>query len=212
MSISVAIADDHLMVIKGIQVMLNGIADIDVSDIYVDGNDLLRGLKMRQPDVLLLDIQMPGMTGVEVAPIIKEQYPDIKILILTNQDQTYHVQNMINNGVMGYLLKSTSQDVLVEAIHAVFAGNQFIDPALRKQLVEDMLIARKKEAATPALTEREHEVLQLIAENFTSQEIAEKLFLSKRTIDHHRMSLLFKLGAKNSSSLTKKAIDLGLIK
>jgi DNA-binding NarL/FixJ family response regulator len=119
---------------------------------------------------------------------------------------------MLDSGALGYLLKNADQDVLVQAIRTVHEGRQFIDPALKEQLLQDMLAVRKKQAAVPALTQREQEVLQLIGNNHTSQEIADKLFLSKHTIDHYRISLLVKFEVKNASGLIKKAIDLGLIK
>ncbi len=212
MSISVAIADDHLMVIKGIQVMLQASEDIKITDIYNNGKQLLDGLQKRQPDVLLLDIQMPDANGEELTPGIISAWPSICILALTNHDQSVHVQNMLKNGALGYLLKSTGQETLIEAIRSVYKGVQFVDPALRAQFIQDIFLQQKKKAEIPVLTPREHEILQLIGNNFTSQEIADKLFLSKRTVDHHRISLLLKFDVKNASGLVKKAIELGLIK
>ncbi len=212
MGISVAIADDHLMVIKGIQVMLQASEDIKIIDIYNNGKQLMEGLKKRQPDVLLLDIQMPDANGEELTPFIMSSWPSICILALTNHDQSIHVQNMLKNGALGYLLKSTGQETLIEAIRSVYKGVQFVDPALRAQFIQDMFLQQKKEAEIPSLTPREHEILQLIGNNYTSQEIADRLFLSKRTVDHHRVSLLLKFDVKNASGLVKKAIEMGLIK
>ena len=200
------------MVIKGIQVMLHDAADIHLTDVYNSGKELMDGLRKRQPDVLILDIQMPDGNGEELTPLILESWPRISILALTNLDKSFHVRNMMENGALGYLLKSTGQQTLIEAIKSVYKGTQYIDSALRAQLLQDMFVARKKEAEIPALTPREHEILQLIGNNQTSQEIADKLFLSKRTVDHHRVSLLLKFEVKNASGLVKKAIDLGIIR
>ncbi len=211
MSISVAIADDHQMVIKGIQVMLQDSAEIKITDVYHNGEALMEGLAINQPDVLILDIQMPGASGAELTPDIVRLYPDIGILALTNLDQSFHVKKMISNGAMGYLLKSAGQEILWEAIKSVHQRIQFIDPSLRNQLLQDMFISEKNKQRQPELTPREFEILQLIGNNHTSQEIADKLFLSKRTIDYHRVSLLFKFEVKNASGLIKKAIELGMI-
>lgn len=211
MSISVAIADDHQMVIKGIQVMLQDSTEIKITDVYHNGEALMEGLAINQPDVLILDIQMPGASGAELTPDIVRLYPDIGILALTNLDQSFHVKKMISNGAMGYLLKSVGQEILWEAIKSVHQRIQFIDPSLRNQLLQDMFISEKNKQRHPELTPREFEILQLIGNNHTSQEIADKLFLSKRTIDYHRVSLLFKFEVKNASGLIKKAIELGMI-
>jgi len=209
--IRIAIADDHTMVIKGLQIMLEDISDMQVEDIYENGALLLEGLKKRQPDVLVLDIYMPGISGEELAPLIAQSYPGVRILTLSNIDQTAQVQHMIENGALGYLLKSAGQELLTTAIRSVHRGKQFIDPALREQLLEDMLVSKKEALAVPELSPREQDILQMIANDRTSQEIADALFLSKRTIDHYRISLLVKFNVKSPTALIKKALQSGLI-
>jgi len=207
--ISVSMADDHLMVLKGLQRLLEDEAHISVTGVYSNGGELLEGLKAAQPDVLILDINMPGMAGDELAHILSQEYPDLKILTLTNLDQSFHVQNMMHNGALGYLLKNTDKDTLVRAIETVYAGRQFIDAQMKEQMLQDMLAARKEEDA-PVLSRREQEILQLIALEYTSQEIAEKLFLSQRTVENYRLNLLIKLDVKNTAGLVRKALQLGL--
>jgi DNA-binding NarL/FixJ family response regulator len=132
--IQVNIADDHPMVIKGVQNMLGSHEDIVVTGTYSDGIALLDGLKVYQPDVLLLDIQMPGKTGDELAPVLAKKYPGMRVLALTNFDSTLHVQNMLRHGVLGYLLKTTDKETLVSAIKAVYKGEIFIQHEMKDKL------------------------------------------------------------------------------
>lgn len=211
MSIKVFIADDHPVVLEGIQKVLGDCAGIMVTGAFSNGHELLQGLKSKLPDVLLLDIQMPGKQGDELAQKISRDYPAISIIALTNLDQSFHVQNMFKNGAKGYLLKSAGRAKIIQAIEAVRNGEQYIDADMREQMVQEMIESNTRNKATPALTEREKEVLQLIVDELTSLEIAGKLFLSQRTVEHHRDNLLLKLDVKNTAGLVKKAIKLGLV-
>ena len=212
MRIKVFIADDHPVVLEGIQKVLADCVGITVTGAFSNGHELLQGLKAKLPDVLLLDIQMPGKQGDELAQKISHDYPVISIIALTNLDQSFHVQNMFKNGAQGYLLKSAGKDKIIQAIEAVSNGEQYIDAAMREQMVQEMIESNIRSKATPALTEREKEVLQLIVDELTSLEIAGKLFLSQRTVEHHRDNLLLKLDVKNTAGLVKKAIKFGLVK
>ncbi len=209
MNINLTIADDHPVVLHGIQRMLQDAAHIRVFDICYNGGDLLLCLKKQQPDVLLIDIQMPGKNGDELAKIINEEYPRISILALTNMNQTFHVRNMLMSGALGYLLKSSDPHILLKAIETVYSGKQFIDPVMKEMMLEESIVVRNVD--TPALTLREKEMLELIVNEYTSQEIAEKLCLSNRTIENYRLNLQFKLGVKNTAGLVRKAIQLGLV-
>lgn len=211
MSIKVSIADDHPLVLAGLEKLLHDSTIIELLDFCRNGDELLLQLAKRQPDVLLLDIQMPGKHGDELARYITRTWPKISILVLTNLDQTFHVENMLLNGAMGYLLKHSDKEVLEEAIETVYKGKQFVDPSMKDQILQDLIEARNKAAAMPKLTQREKEVLGLIAGEYTSPEIAEKLFISYRTVENHRLNLLFKFGVKNAAGLVRKAIQLGLI-
>ncbi len=212
MKIKVTITDDHPVVLEGLQRILADAEDIELTDVCHNGEDLLLSLKKNQPDVLLLDIQMPGKRGDELARYITQTYPGISILVLTNLDETFHVENMLMNGAQGYLLKNSDRNVLLEGIQSVYANRQFIDPELKDQMLQDMMDARSKAATMPKLTHREQEVLELIAGEYTSPEIAEKLFISYRTVENHRLNLLFKLEVKNTAGLVRKAFQMGLIK
>ena len=208
--IKIAIADDHPLVINGLHHILGNCTDMEIIGSYNNGSELLAGIARMQPDVLLLDIHMPGQTGDELALIINERYPTIKMLALTNLDNVYYIKNMLRNGVLGYILKTTREEILLEAIRTVNIGKQYLEPVLKEKILVDALQSRRV-SSTPILSRREKEVLQFIAANLTSQQIADKLFVSKRTIDNHRLNLMMKLDVKNGAALIKKALQLGLV-
>jgi len=210
MNIRIAIADDHPMVINGLQTMLSVTSDIQLISSYSNGEELLQGLEGNVPDVLLLDIQLPGKTGEELAPIILKRYPDIKILTLTNFDSALYANSMLRHGVHGYLLKTTSQAILVEAIQKVYNGLQFIEPSIEDKIKKLDIRIQKTASTKSSLTTREKEILQQIVNGYTDPEIAEKLFLSIHTVKNYRLNILVKLDAKNSAALVKKALQLGL--
>ena len=209
--IKIAIADDHPLVINGLKLILANSKKMQLTGSYNNGVQLLSGLKESTPDVLILDIHMPGQQGDELAEVITKQYPEIKILALTNEDSVYHIKNMLRKGVHGYILKTTSEDILLDAILKVYKGEQYLETALKEKLLKDTLEAKKQMSAGPVLSDREKEVLRYIAQDMTSQQIADKIFVSKRTIDYYRLSMLTKLGVKNVGALVKKGIQLGLI-
>ncbi len=209
--IKIAIADDHPLVINGLKLILASSNEMELAGSYNNGPELLAGLKTCAPDVLVLDIHMPGQTGDELAEIIVVQYPQIKILALTNEDSVYHIKNMLRKGVHGYILKTTSEDILLDAIRKVHRGEQYLETILKEKVIQDTLQAKKQVSAGPVLSDREIEVLRYIARDMTSQQIADKICVSKRTIDYYRLSMLTKLGVKNVGALVKKGIQLGLI-
>jgi len=211
MRIRIAIADDHPLVINGLYHILSNAPDIEIAGTYGNGRELLKGIAVISPDVLLLDIQMPGQTGDELAAIITKDYPEVKLLALTNQDNVYYIRNMLRNGVMGYVLKTSRETMLLDAIRTVYRGGHYLEATLKDKLIKDTLDAKKQRSADPLLSRREKEVLQLIGVDMTSQQIADKLFISKRTVDNHRLNLMMKLGVKNAAALIKKAIQQGLI-
>jgi DNA-binding NarL/FixJ family response regulator len=207
-NIKLAIADDHPMVVNGIKNMLYYYRHIEISDSWNSGKELLEGLAERQPDVLLLDLQLPDMTGNELARIIARSYPDVKILVITSMESTFHIKDMMKSGCKGYLLKTTSREILLEAIETIYQGGEYIDAQLKEQLLRDVL---KKKGPATSLTRREKEILSLIAQELTSHEIAAQLNISQRTVENHRFSLMQKLNAKNTVSLIKISLEKGLI-
>ncbi len=211
MSIKIAIADDHPMVINGLKDMLSNCDHIILTETYPDGVALQDGLKQALPDVLLLDIQMPGIPGDELAPVLLKLYPGLRILALTNFDNMVYVNNMLQNGVLGYLLKNTDQETLIEAIETVYGGKVFLKPPMRDKVEQFRQQIKRKTSSKFALTPREKDILRLIVNEYSNQEIAEKLFLSLRTVENYRLNLSLKLEVKNTAGLVRKAIEMGLL-
>lgn len=215
MSIVVSIIDDHPMVIAGIENMLRNNDRIVIKGTYNDAATLKEGLMRVCPDVLLLDILLPDAKGHELAGELKGIYPHIRIIALTSLDAPSHVKAMMKAGCNAYLLKNTGQETLVHAIEEVYEGKSFIDPLLEKRLAENILQFQKSKQDTmpfAQLSSREQEILQLIAEEYTNREIADKLFLSLRTVQNHFFNLQQKLQAKNAVAMVKIAIQMGLVK
>lgn len=213
MPIKVAITDDHLMLIQGLKDTLSTNPGIEVIAAYTTGAALLAGLQHISPDVLLLDVQMPDKTANELAPVILQNYPAVRILILSGMDSFFNIKELIKQGCMGYLLKGTTdQEILFKAIESVYENNLFLDPSIREELLNSMLQGTKSaNAASSKLTKREIEVLRYIVAEYNNQEIADRLFLSLRTVENHRFNILQKLDVKNTVGLVKKALQLGLI-
>jgi len=211
--IKVAITDDHPLVVTGIEKVIAHQEHMVLSGAYHSGDALLAGLKVEQPDVLLLDIQMPGQNGEELAQLVHAKYPKVNILALTGFDTVIYVRSMMQRGCKGYLLKNTDQQTLIQAIETVARGAQYIEPSIEKDLVNSMLklTTETKVPTMPKLTDREKDVLRLIIDEYTSVEIAEKLYLGQRTVEKYRLQLLQKLQVKNTAGLVKVALKMNLL-
>lgn len=205
--INVAIVDDQVIILNGLQKILAEADHINVSALYNSGNELLEGLEVKLPDVLLLDIQMPDKSGIDLAGIISKKYPSVKMIALTNVDVLTQMKQMLQKGCLGYLLKDVSPEILVSAIETVYGGEQFLNENLKKQLLNSLSGQDNKQI----ITRREKEILKLILEENTNQDIANKLFLSLRTVENHRNNLLQKLNVKNTAGLVKIALQEGLV-
>jgi DNA-binding NarL/FixJ family response regulator len=210
MQIKIAIADDHPMIIKGLQNILAAYPHICLIATYRDGTELLEGLMLQQPDVLLLDIQLPEKTGDELAPIIVKKHPGVQILTLTNFDSSLHASNMLKCGVRGYVLKSANEDILIRAIETVHKGEIFLEEKMREKLrrLDTRIVKAVSNKST--LTAREKEILQLIVDGLSGPEIAEALFISIRTVNNCRAGIMLKLDVKNTAAMIKKALRSGL--
>ncbi len=207
MKIKVAITDDQEIILNGLQRILSAEDNIEIIATYKNGTDLLEGLEKRQPDVLLLDIQMPGMSGIEIAGILSKKYPAIKIIAITNVDVIPQVKKMLSQGCSGYLLKDANSEVIIEAIEKVQGGEQYLHAPIQSQLLKSFSDTKSKYI----ITKREKEILLLIVDGFSNKEIADKLFLSIRTVENHRNHLLQKFDAKNTAGLVKRAIEDGMV-
>lgn len=209
--ISVAIADDHLIVVNGLKSMLAKRSELQILFDAANGEELLEALTIHQPHVLLLDIQMPGLSGVELCRKVHKAYPDVRIVILTSHDDSHLVRQMMRNGAAGYLLKNTGMTELLTAIESVMEGNQFIDDQINKNLVQEALTGQRTSRYEIPLTRREQEILRLIAGEASNQDIASQLSISLRTVETHRFNITHKLDVKNTAGLVKEAIKRGLI-
>lgn len=211
MKIKVVIADDHPMVISGLRNILSSFNHIEVLADYRSGGELLDGLQRQLPDVLLLDIHFPDTTGTDLAGIILEQYPGVRILVITSVENPFQVQTMIRKGCLGYVLKSAEAETIRIAIEQVYEGAEYIDPQLKEQLLDSVLHPSRKKTSNLKLTNREQQILELVCAGLNNYEIGERLFVSHRTVDAHRRSLYQKFDAKNVADLVRMAIQHGFV-
>ena len=202
------IVDDHPVVIEGIHSLLQNEKDIEWAGQAMNAQSCLGFFVNNTADVVLMDISMPGMDGVELCAVMKEKYPGIMILGLSTFNQGLYIKKMIGNGASGYILKNSSKEELIKAIHTVHEGNIFFSGEVG-QVLQEYQKSLKHEL--PVLSTREKEILELIAEGYTNPQIAEKIFLSSFTVDSHRKNLLAKLKVKNTASLIRLAVEQKLI-
>jgi DNA-binding NarL/FixJ family response regulator len=198
--------DDHYMVIEGIHSLLQNEADIEWIGHANNAAACMAFLQNNTPDIILMDINLPDKSGIELCAAVKEKYANIYIIALSTFNQQSYIEKMIENGASGYVIKNASQQELMEAIHTVNQGKQFLS--------FDAAIAIRKtdtENDIPVITRREKEVLELIADGNTNNEIAIQLHISASTVDTHRKSLLAKFSAKNTASLVKTAAHMNII-
>ncbi len=210
--INIIIADDHQMFIDGVKALLAGEQDMRVTGEALNGKQVLALLEKEQADVILLDVNMPEMDGIETTRHIRQRWPDVKILMLTMYNNQEFIFGLMNAGASGYILKNTGRAELLEAIHAVTKGKTFYSKEVTETILQNFTKKpgeQKVEAAQ--LTEREKDVLKLIAQEYNTQEIAAKLYISPNTVETHRKNLLSKLHAKNIAGLVRFAIQTGLI-
>jgi len=205
MAIKIFIADDHYMVVEGIRSMLQPVKNIEWMGHAMNAASCMAFLHQQQPEVLLLDINLPDKSGIDLCKEIKEKYPAIYIVGLSSFNQQSYIQKMMDNGASGYVLKNATREELVEAIETVAEGNTFLS------MEASATIKENKDAKIPIITRREKEVLHLIAEGLTNNQIAEKLFISTTTVDTHRNSLLSKFEVKNTANLIRLAAQYDFI-
>ncbi len=210
--IKIAITDDHPLVIDGLLTAFRDVPDIQITGTYNTGAELLNGLQSDPAEVLLLDLQLPDRNGSELVPIILQQYPGMHIIILSGIESSPYIKEMMQKGCKGYLLKSnTGKETLLAAIKEVYDGGLYIEASLKEQLLHEMLAAKRRmDKLNPKITQREMEVLKLIMEELNNQEIADRLFISLRTVETHRYNLLQKLNAKNTAGLLRIARQMGI--
>ncbi len=210
--IRLLLVDDHPIVLDGIKSHLGSQPDFEVVGDAGNGVDAIRKAKLTLPDVILLDINMPNMNGLEAMGHLRKQVPNARVIILTMHDSKEYIAQIVRLGARGYLLKDCSPTELVSAIKAVHLGEVYFSPTVSKVLVEEMVDGKKppEQPIPPPLTEREREVLSLIAEGLLNKQIADRLGIGVRTIETHRERIMRKLDIHTVAGLTKYAIARGM--
>jgi DNA-binding NarL/FixJ family response regulator len=203
--IKVFIVDDHHMVIEGIRVLLRNEAGISFCGSASSAETCMAFLERDLPDVILMDINLPGESGIELCSRVRKKFPSVFVIGLSTFNQLSYIKKMMENGASGYLLKNAGADELTGAISRVVRGQEFLSPEV------SLLLRQEQANQTPLLTRREKEVLQLVVEGNTNNEIAKKLYVSISTVDSHRKNLLMKLNARNTADLVRTALDKHLL-
>ena len=209
--IRLAIVDDHAVVLDGLKTMLNSFENLEVVYTTQSGQTLLNHFQSDTPDVLLMDIQMPDINGIDLCKQITRQYPSVKVIAFTSFDDSNYVKQIFRSGAKGYLLKNSDKQTIVKAVETVMQNEEYMDEPIKKILLQESITGQRRSLFEVPLTKREKEILKLIAEGLSSQEIADKLFISLRTVETHRLNLNQKLDVKNTAGLVKEAMKRGLI-
>ncbi len=209
----ILLADDHALIRHGIRNLISNNPALKVIGEVGDGEELLEFLQVKVPDLLILDISMPKLTGIEAVSKVKKLYPKIKILMLTMHKNKQYFYHAMSAGADGYLMKEDSDEELLLAIKRIQNGKSYLSPYLSQDFADDVISAYRNNRSSPfeTLTKREREVLNLVVEGHTSKVMAEMLHLSPRTIDHHRANLLRKFDMKNSVDLVNFAVRNGFV-
>ncbi len=212
-NIKIVLADDHKIVRDGIKLMLEPQAGVDVVDEAENGDEVLEILEESPVDIVVMDINMPKMDGITATKAVKDKFPDVKVLALTMSNDDLHIRQMIQAGASGYIMKSAGRKELKDAIEAIMNGKHYFSDEATESIMMDLVKGKGKSTVPDPIhiTDRELEVLKLIVQEHTNQEIAEKLYISSRTVDAHRRNLLQKTGARNTAGLVKYAFQHNLV-
>lgn len=206
--IKVLIVDDHPLVIEGLKSLLRGNNDIRVLASCNNGKDALDFLRETQVDIVLLDINLPDMSGIDICELISGEHKNVSVIGLSTYGERSIINQMISNGAKGYLLKNVTETELIEAINKVYRGNCYFGVEIQKTMANTIFHSLGN---TPRLTKREKQILKLVVSGKTNNQIAEDLFISPLTVETHRRNLMKKMNASNTASLVKMAIEKSLI-
>lgn len=208
--IRVTIADDHAVVRRGLAEILRETADIEVLAEASDGDELLAALRTREPDVAVLDLRMPGPSGLDLVKHLRAEFPGLRILVLSAHPEDQYAVRVVRAGAAGYLTKETAESELVRAVRRVAGGKKYLTPGMAEALL-DQLDADPDEAPHAQLSDREFQVMRLIASGLPVSAVAEKLSLSVKTVSTYRTRLLQKMGMANNAEITRYALEHGLV-
>ena len=212
--IAVLLADDHTILRAGLKMMLNAQPDIEVIGEASDGRQAINEAQRLQPDVIIMDITMPDCNGIEATRQVKRLLPETRVLVLTMHENEEYLFQMLRAGASGYMLKEAADTELISAIRVVSSGRFYLSPSAQSMMVSDYLQrvrTGEERDSYSALTEREREILKLVAEGHTNNQIAERLFISPKTVDTHRTHIMDKLNLHSRAELVKYAMRRGLL-
>lgn len=207
--IRLLLADDHPLIREGIRSLLSANDRLQVAGEAEDGQGLIDSYRQLQPDVVLADIKMPRITGLEALRQLASEFPDIRFIVLTMHEEREYVINALRLGASGYVMKNAERDELVKAIITVYEGGRYFSPEVANILAD--AVSRNAAPALPEVSPREKEVLDLVAHGFSTKQVADKLGISTRTVETHRINMLKKLKVSNTAELIRKAIELNII-
>ena len=212
--IKVLLADDHQMVIDGLAALLKDESDIELVGKALDGRQVLELMKHVTPDVVILDINMPGMNGIDTLEAILQSHPNVLTIAVTMSKDPQHIKAMMDLGVKGYILKNKGHQDLVKGIRKVARGEEFFSEGIYKAFFDYFRTSQEKqqELERVAITNREKEVLEQIAEGLSAKEIADKLCIAKTTVETHKKNLMEKLGIKKTTMLVRYAVENGFVR
>ena len=207
--INILLADDHQIMIDGLTALINKEEGINIVDSALNGKEIIEKLKKHVIDIIIMDIEMPELDGIETAKIVKREYPHTKIIVLSLYKKPGIISKMLNAGVAGYIIKERGGDQLINAIFAVANGNDYYDDEVKNIIINSLKNPVKSDASL--LTKREIQILGQIGLGLSTKDIAEKLCIAESTVETHRRNLLEKLNISNSKLLIKYAIENGFI-
>lgn len=209
--INILIADDHQMFIDGIRSLLENYEEIKIVAEANNGEEVMDAIQKHTPHVVLLDINMPKMNGVEAIRKIHKVYPDVKVIMLTMYNTQEHIAQVIANGAQGYILKNTGKEELLKAIHTVFGGETYFSKEVTDKVIQIIRNHGNIPEGEIQLSKRETDIIKLIAQEKTTKEIAKELFISENTVETHRKNILSKLNVRNTAGVIKYAMQNGIL-
>jgi DNA-binding NarL/FixJ family response regulator len=213
-NLKIVLAEDHTILREGLRALLGAHPDFEVIGEARDGRDAVRCVERLAPDLLLMDLSMPRMSGMDAIREIKKRYPNIKVIALTVHNTEEYLLTTLQAGADGYVLKDATHDELVMAIKSVMQGRSYLSPGVSEKVIEGYLQGKETNSSTSSwesLSQREREVLKLIAEGYKNKDIAVDLCISLKTVEKHRANLMKKLDLHNAAALTVYAVDRGLV-
>jgi DNA-binding NarL/FixJ family response regulator len=208
----ILIVDDHQLVLDGLRLIIESQADLQLVGEAHNGQEAIDFIKENEVDIILMDLNMPVLNGIEASKKIVSIHPESKILILSMLSDTKLVKKLVKEGIKGYMLKNSGQDEIVDAIRRIRKGSTYFDPHIVELMMSGQSKTKvKNEGIHPSLSRREKEILQLIINEHTSAEIAEKLFISLGTVESHRRNMISKLGVRNTAGLVRAAYEYDIL-